>query len=117
MSDQNEHGSFLTGFTIGLFAGAASLFLFGTKRGAKVRTRLAQEWDEAKHYLESEGVIEQGKTSIRDVFQSIVDNFQDHQEPTKSKPSTVKTKSAVKKISADTPKTAVKPATKKFKGT
>lgn len=113
MSNNNDHGSFLTGFTFGLFAGAASLFLFGTEKGSRVRSRLAEEWDEAKHYLEEEGVIEKGKTSIRDVFKSIVDNIQEHQSKFKKLPPKNKPKSTTKKVIAKA--TSAKATPKKFK--
>lgn len=48
MAHDQDQGSFLTGFTLGLFAGATGYFLFGTDRGAKVRRELKTEWDQAQ---------------------------------------------------------------------
>lgn len=44
----NDSGQFTTGFTLGLLAGAAGFFLFGTKRGREVRHRLQAEWERAR---------------------------------------------------------------------
>lgn len=52
MSDQE--GSFLTGFTVGLFAGAAGYYLFATKKGAKLRTQLSQEWQQAQEWWQQQ---------------------------------------------------------------
>lgn len=38
---QNDQGSFLTGFSLGLFAGAFGYLLFGTDRGKKIRVSAA----------------------------------------------------------------------------
>lgn len=54
MIDQ-ESGSFVTGFTIGLFAGAAGYFLFATDKGQTVRAELVKEWQAAKKKLADEG--------------------------------------------------------------
>lgn len=63
---EDKHGSFLNGFSIGLFAGAAGYFLFGTNKGNDVRKQLATEWEKARVELEKDGVLEQGK-SLRDM--------------------------------------------------
>lgn len=110
MANQDDSGSFLTGFTLGMFAGAASLFLFGTERGNKVRSRMAEEWEEAKEYLEEEGVIEKGKTTIRDVFKSVVDNIQQRQSEAKKAKPKAKPQTIAKKPTS-------KSAPKKFKRT
>lgn len=80
MTDQqlptSESNSFVTGFTIGLFAGAAGYFLFATEKGAKLRKQLADEWEVAKSQLAADGVIADSQLSfrdfIRDVFQKTV---------------------------------------------
>lgn len=50
-NEDTQGGSFLSGLTLGLFAGAASYYLLGTKDGQKLRDRLKNEWDEAKGNL------------------------------------------------------------------
>jgi len=50
-ADSKDQGSFLTGFGLGLFAGAAGYFLFTTDRGKKVQSELTQEWAAAKKNL------------------------------------------------------------------
>lgn len=56
MSDQDS-GSFLTGFSLGLFAGAAGYFLFATDRGQQVRQDLQAEWAAAHERLVDEGFL------------------------------------------------------------
>lgn len=51
MTESQDQGSFLTGFALGVFAGAAGYFLFGTDRGHKVRRDLQREWENAKQDL------------------------------------------------------------------
>ena len=69
---QNQEGSFVTGFTVGLFAGAAGFFLFGTKKGETIRSKINAEWDNAKEQLAQEGVISSSDLSIRDMFASVI---------------------------------------------
>lgn len=67
MSDQNQ-GSFLGGLALGLFAGAAGYFLFGTKDGEQVRKKVQKEWQEAKTALVEEGIIKNKDQSIKDLI-------------------------------------------------
>lgn len=50
-SNNEQGGSFLSGLTLGLFAGAASYYLLGTKDGKKIREKLKTEWEEARGSL------------------------------------------------------------------
>ncbi len=66
MQNQSEDGSsFVTGFTIGLFAGAAGYYLFATEKGAKLRKQMVADWEGAKEHLIEEGVIEDNRISLR----------------------------------------------------
>lgn len=71
MSDKDQ-GSFLTGFSLGLFAGAVGYFLFGTDKGKSFREDISQEWDEAKEKMVQEGVIENKDANLRDVINDLV---------------------------------------------
>lgn len=84
---EDSHGSFLNGFTIGLFAGAMGYFLFATDKGQKVRKQLNTEWEKAKKELEDSGKIEKGKGTLRDFFGEIAENFQSKvlEKPKKSR--------------------------------
>jgi len=44
----DNQGSFVTGLTVGLFAGAASYFLLLTPNGRKMRLKLEKEWQAAQ---------------------------------------------------------------------
>lgn len=44
----DNQGSFVTGLSLGLFAGAASFFLLLTPEGKKLRRRLEEEWQAAQ---------------------------------------------------------------------
>ena len=69
-----NQGNFLTGFTIGLFAGAGGYFTFGTKKGDQVRQQLMKEWEKAKSDLVKQGVIEEGK-SLRELLYEVVEKL------------------------------------------
>ena len=75
MSDNND-GSFLNGFTVGLLAGAVGYFLFGTNKGTDVRKNLAAEWEKAKGELEKEGVIEEGR-SLKEMITGAINKISD----------------------------------------
>lgn len=61
-SDQDS-GSFLTGFAVGLFAGAFGYFLFATDQGQSVRQELIKEWQLANQKLND---LEKPPTSSHD---------------------------------------------------
>ncbi len=81
MADNRESGSFLTGFTVGIFAGAAGYFLFGTSRGQKMRERLAQEWNQARHEVDN-GQF--SNLTIRDIISSAIKVVSPSESPTKT---------------------------------
>lgn len=81
--DDSDHGSFTTGFTLGILSGAAGFFLFATKQGKKVREELSQEWESARDQLKKDGVIENAKASLSETVKSVMDNFS---KPTVSSP-------------------------------
>ncbi len=69
----HDTGSFLTGFTIGLFAGAAGYFLFGTDRGGKVRRELMTEWENARGELVERGIVENPRATLRELVKDAVE--------------------------------------------
>ncbi len=73
MSQDRDQGSFLTGFTLGIFAGATGYFLFGTDRGGKVREELKAEWTKAQAKLETETPEVVGRLSIREALYKVAD--------------------------------------------
>lgn len=66
-----DQGSFLNGFVVGLFAGAASYFLFATDKGATVREQLAEEWEQAKGQLTESTGAEAG--SLRQAITQVAE--------------------------------------------
>lgn len=84
-SDSGQ-GSFLTGFTVGLFAGAAGLFLFGTKDGEKVRRSLNQEWKQAKEKLAEDGVIENKDQTLREIVEGVFKKIQGEMQSSTHQP-------------------------------
>lgn len=75
VNSNTSQGSFLNGFTVGIFAGAVGYFLFGTDKGGKVRQTIGKEWDQAKVHLAQEGVIPSSTASIRDIFKQVIGMF------------------------------------------
>jgi len=70
--EDTEQTSFMTGFTVGLFAGATGYFLFATKQGAQLRRQLLKDWEDAKQHLVKEGVIEHENISFRGFLKDLV---------------------------------------------
>lgn len=101
IASQSEAGSFVTGFTVGLFAGAAGYFLFATKRGKTLRQKIESEWQDAQAHLLTKGSIEESTTNLRDAIGSWWREYVT--QPKEKKPTT-----SVKKQR--------KPVPKKFKG-
>lgn len=66
-----SQNSFVTGFMVGLFAGAAGYFLFATKQGAELRRQLLEDWEDAKHHLAEEGMIERSDISLREFVRDL----------------------------------------------
>lgn len=73
MAQQDDQGSFLTGFTLGIFAGAAGYYLFATDKGKKLRTELNQEWQQARAQVGPETFQ---YSSIKEVLYSIAKAMQ-----------------------------------------
>jgi gas vesicle protein len=105
-SSEKEPGSFLTGFTLGLLAGAVAHFLFTTDRGERVLKSLQEEWSHAQKELhkkktteKASEVVQEVTISIRDLAKKAIKHFTDQvaDSSKKSKPvSTKKSKTAVK---------------------
>lgn len=102
--DELDHGSgggsFSAGIVLGLMAGVAGMFLFGTEKGKRTVEQLKNKWEKVKPQVQ-EGLVETEanlKKSKRPFFQAmaeIVDYVADHLETQKPK-----SKSAAKSLSA-----------------
>lgn len=64
--------NFMTGFSIGLAAGAAAMYLFGTDEGEELREELKAHWKEALKDLLAEGTIETAEEDIWQLFKDIL---------------------------------------------
>ncbi|MFZ5376392.1 MAG: hypothetical protein ACOZAN_01835 [Patescibacteria group bacterium] len=73
----NNPAQFLGGFTLGVFAGAAGLFLFGTDHGKKLGQQLADEWDQAKESLADRGVIENKDVTLGEMLRGVLHKMSD----------------------------------------
>ena len=110
MNDNTDNqGSFLTGFTVGLFAGAAGYYLFGTNQGKKITDKLSDEWESAKERLAAEGVIDNPSLSLRQVVGQVLNQVKERIEQAEDEPHKVS-----KAARTSTSKTAKKPV-RKFK--
>ncbi|HYD35241.1 MAG TPA: hypothetical protein VD999_04195 [Vitreimonas sp.] len=67
----HDSGSFITGFTLGMFAGAAGYFLFGTKRGEKLKKELSKEWQKASENWQESGAAQTGTATIREMARQV----------------------------------------------
>jgi len=91
MADTREQGSFLTGFTVGMFAGATGYFFFATDKGRKLRTQLAKEWDQARFEM-GDGQFSQ--ISLRDIVNSTISLLTQNSVPVIKTPARKHTKGA-----------------------
>jgi len=71
-SQSSDGNSFVTGFTVGLFIGAAGYYLFATEKGSKLRKQLVNEWEHAKVDLVNDGVIANPKITLREFIQDML---------------------------------------------
>lgn len=55
--EKNNHHTFTSGFSFGLFAGVVGYYLFGTKQGEKTRKKISKEWESAHQHLVDQGVL------------------------------------------------------------
>lgn len=104
----NSGGAFLSGLTVGLFAGAAGYFLFGTERGAKLRKDLEAEWMKAQSQLYQEGLIDNPEVSLRDFLRTMVEKMAKNDHPLTG---------LVTELSTSRKTRVRKPAGKRFRGT
>ncbi|MGD9129443.1 MAG: hypothetical protein PVJ09_03085 [Candidatus Woesebacteria bacterium] len=116
MSIQNNDnsGSFLTGFTVGLFAGAAAYFFFATDRGDELHLKLKKEWEQASEKLAEKGVIEDKNLKLKDLAASFFEKISTACSSKSISKSGVKKKKISKKKSS--PKRLHKKTGLKFKG-
>lgn len=75
MADRDQ-GSFIGGFTIGMFAGALGYFLFATNKGKKIKTELVKEWTAARTHMPDRGEGMTQFASFRDVLTHIRDQIE-----------------------------------------
>lgn len=68
-----DQGGFVAGFSLGLIAGAAAYFLFGTEKGSKLRKQLVEEWDSAREFMAEDGVLKDQQVSLRQFLQNVVE--------------------------------------------
>ena len=111
MSADRDQGSFINGFSLGLFAGAAAYFMFGTENGAKFRKQVTKEWAEARANMPDRGDGLTNFATIRELLLHMKNHIDE--SVTKAEHKVEAQKAKKKAVAAGTvPK---KPA--KFKGT
>lgn len=115
MSDEQQ-GSFIGGLALGMFAGAAGFFLFGTKDGSKFRQKIDKEWQEAKACLEKDGVIKDRNASVMELIRDWFGLEVLPKKLTKKKLSKTAPTKTRKKTTSESLVTPVPKSTKKFKG-
>jgi gas vesicle protein len=74
MQENKESGSFITGFGMGLLAGAAAYFLFGTEQGKELRKKALNEWEDAQSHITDKSGIEVPK-KLKQILQEVVNYF------------------------------------------
>lgn len=74
MQEQKDSGSFVSGFGVGLLAGVAAYFLFGTEQGKELRQKALSEWESAQDNLTEKTGIEVPK-KLRQTLREVVNYF------------------------------------------
>ena len=121
MTTVEEHGSpsFVTGFGLGLLAGAAGFVLFGTKKGAEIRKDLQTAFAQAYQEEIASGQKTGEAVSLRDflstAFAKVKEEFELSAQETERTSATRKTTSTAKRAKAS--KTKVITPKTKFKNT
>ncbi len=121
MTTVEEHGSpsFVTGFGLGLLAGAAGFVLFGTKKGAAIRRDLQTAFAQAYKEEIASGQVTGEAVSLRDflssAFAKVKEEFELSAQETERASASRKTSAGAKRAKLSKPK-AVTPKTK-FKNT
>lgn len=80
LNDQNDNfddfpdhsGGFVAGFSLGMIAGAAAYYLFGTEKGRVLRAQLVEEWEGAKDHMVDDGVLKDRQVSLREFMQKLI---------------------------------------------
>lgn len=111
---KHDEGSFLTGFSLGIFAGAMGFFLFGTNDGKKIRHDLNQEWEKAKVKLAEDGIIANPDQNLRDVIHDYVAKIWGEKKADEIIPPSLSEKHVKPKSKSKSSES--KKTTKKFKG-
>lgn len=112
-----DSGSFLAGFGVGLIAGAVGYFMFATDRGENVRKSLVEEWHNATDKVKqsaNKDATQQTVTTVKSLLQDWWKKVEDELETvSESAEKVVKdtTKKAKKKVAE-----AKKKTPNKFKG-
>lgn len=96
---QKDQGSFIGGFTIGLFAGAVGYFLFATDKGKKIKKQMAHEWQQAQANMPDRGQGLANFNSFRDVLVHIKDQIEEQVAESEKKSSRTGKKKTAKKQS------------------
>lgn len=104
-SDSSHQDSFINGFTLGICAGAAGYFLYGTEQGKKLRLKLHKQWKAAQFDLQ-ETAPELAATSLQDVFELVKKTLNQ---------AAISAPEPVKEVKKTSPRTVKKPSTI-FKG-
>lgn len=74
-NSSTTHGTFTSGFVLGILVGGAGLFLFATDEGKKIRQKINQEWLEAQDKMLEDGVIDEKVENFADLIKNIVANI------------------------------------------
>jgi len=118
-SNTKNYSTFASGFSLGMFLGAAGYFMFKTDDGNKLKMKLEGEWDVARVYLAKSGLIPDANMSLKDLGDFLLEQGEKSvamqiNSVSKPKPSKKTTKKTVKKTAPK--KKTTTPAKKKFKG-
>lgn len=96
MNEEKTQGSFVTGFAVGIFAGALGYYLFATDKGKKLTKIAQQEWREAMEAVQTDKTGKPLPKTFREFMDLLLKTEPEH----RSTESTAHKKSARKRSSA-----------------
>ena len=118
MSTQEDSGtpSFVTGFGLGLLAGAAGFVLFGTERGKALRKDLQKAFTEAYQEEITAGVVTGEAVSLRDFLATAFSKVKEELENDAGEAKKIRDQSK-SKVKAKSAKSKAANSKSKFKNT
>ena len=68
---KKDDGSYLTGLSIGLFAGTIAYLLYGTSKGREVKKKLKEDWSAAQELIDDSSILDVEQGYVRHILRTL----------------------------------------------